>query len=48
LRLLVVAENLRSRALDAAQAFDCLRVLALSSVGERGLNVKPAKDLSNG
>ena len=42
LRLLVVAENLRSHALDAGQVFDRLRVLALSSVGKRSLNVNLA------
>ncbi|MGH8838287.1 MAG: replication initiator [Jiangellaceae bacterium] len=42
LRLLVVAENLRSHALDAGQVLDYLRVLALSSVGKRSLNVNLA------
>jgi hypothetical protein len=42
LRLLVVAENLRSHALDAGQGFDRLLVLALSSVGQCSLDVNLA------
>jgi hypothetical protein len=42
LRLLVVAEHLRSHALDAVQVFDRLVVVALSSVGERNLNMNLA------
>jgi hypothetical protein len=42
LRLLVVAEHLRSDVVDAGQVFDRLVVLALSSVGERGLNMNLA------
>jgi hypothetical protein len=42
LRLLIVAENLRSHTLDARQVLDYLRVLALSSVGKRSLNVNLA------
>ena len=42
LRLLVVAENLRSHPLDAGQVFDHLCVVALSSVGERSLNMNLA------
>lgn len=42
LSLLVVAENLRSCALDAGQMVDRLRVVALSGVGQRGLKVNLA------
>ena len=42
LRLLVVAEHLWSHTLDAGQVFDHLRVLALSRVGERSLNMNLA------
>jgi hypothetical protein len=42
LRLLVVAEHLRSHALDAGQVFDHLHVVALSSVSDRSLNMNLA------